>query len=239
MALLEVSDFGKQFINHRLQVKRQAVNNIHFKLEEGQFLGIIGKSGSGKSTILKSIYRTYLPDQGNIYFDSNHLGKIDITKISEREMIYLRKFEISYVSQFLDVLPRITCRELVEKSLQEMGVEHSIAKVEAESALTHFELDEKLWDVYPNTFSGGEKLRLNIAMATVKQPRLLLLDEPTASLDQQSKMKVREVIEKLKHSGTSLIGIFHDIEFIEGLCDSIFNMNDHQPVTTIGNTYES
>jgi len=239
MPMLEVVDFGKRFTNHHLNVTRQAVDNIHFQLEKGQFLGIIGKSGSGKSTILKSIYRTYLPDHGHIYFDSKQLGKIDITKATEREMIYLRKHEIGYVSQFLNVMPRTTCRQLVEKALMEMGVSNFVAKAEAEKALTHFELDEKLWDTYPNTFSGGEKLRLNIAMAIVKKPRLLLLDEPTASLDQQSKLKVREVIEKLKESGTTLIGIFHDIEFMENLCDEIFDMSEKKMAVLAGDYNES
>lgn len=223
--MLEVIQFGKTFTNHQLQTKRKAVSNIDFKLEKGQFLGIVGKSGSGKSTILKSIYRTYLPDEGHIYFDSERFGKVDLTKVTERQMIYLRKHEIGYVSQFLNVMPRTTSRELVENAILEMGESEQTAKVEAEKALSHFELDERLWDTFPNTFSGGEKLRLNIAMATVKKPRLLLLDEPTASLDQQSKLKVREVIEKLKNSGTTLVGIFHDIEFMENLCDHVYDMN--------------
>lgn len=231
MPMLEVVDFGKTFINHHLHVKRKAVEHIHFAVEEGSFLGIVGKSGSGKSTILKSIYRTYLPDEGHIYFDSKRFGKIDITKATDREMIYLRKYEIGYVSQFLNVMPRTTCRELVEKSLQEMGVQEVQAQEEAERALAHFELDPALWDTYPTTFSGGEKLRLNIAMAVVKKPRLLLLDEPTASLDHQSKIKVREVIEKLKQDGTTMIGIFHDIEFMEDLCDDIFDMNAKEVVS--------
>lgn len=90
--------------------------------------------------------------------------------------------------------------------------------------LLHFEIDKELWDTYPNNFSGGEKLRLNIARAMVKRPRLLLLDEPTASLDNSSKIKVRELIEQLKSEGTTMIGIFHDIEFMEGLCDKTYNM---------------
>ncbi|KAB8137767.1 phosphonate C-P lyase system protein PhnL [Gracilibacillus oryzae] len=226
MTFLEVRNFGKSFTSHQLGSTRQAVENINFDLDKGQFIGIIGKSGSGKSTILKSIYRTYLPDEGSIYFDSKRFGFIDLFKASERQMIYLRKHEIGYVSQFLNVMPRTTARHLVEQALMEMGAVKETAAIRAEQALTHFDLDPQLWDTFPNTFSGGEKLRLNIAIATVKEPRLLLLDEPTASLDQQSKVKVREVIEKLKASGTTLIGIFHDIEFMENLCDKVFDMKN-------------
>lgn len=228
MAILEVIDFSKRFTNHHLGKTRVAVEQIDFKLKQGQFLAIVGKSGSGKSTILKSIYRTYLPDKGQILYQSERFGIVDLCNISEREMIYLRKHEIGYVSQFLSVMPRTTAKQLVANALLEMEVSEEQAYFEAEKLLTHFELDLKLWNVFPNTFSGGEKLRLNIAMATVKKPRLLLLDEPTASLDRQSKIKVREMIEKLKENGTTLVGIFHDLEFIEGLCDSIYDMQSNR-----------
>ncbi|ASN07040.1 phosphonate C-P lyase system protein PhnL [Virgibacillus necropolis] len=231
MSMLEIKNFGKQFTIHHLDKTMQAVENINFSLEAGEFIGIVGKSGSGKSTILKSIYRTYLPDSGSLLYDSERFDKIDLSKATERQMLYLRKYEIGYVSQFLNVMPRTTSRQLVEKALLETGEPEWVARREAEKALTHFELDPKLWDTYPTTFSGGEKLRLNIAMATVKKPRLLLLDEPTASLDQQSKMKVREIIEKLKANGTNLVGIFHDIEFMESLCDKVFDMKTRQLIT--------
>ncbi|MGK7377054.1 phosphonate C-P lyase system protein PhnL [Planococcus sp. 1R117A] len=224
MSMLEIAGFGKRFTIHHLNKTMPAIEDISFSLEAGEFIGIVGKSGSGKSTILKSIYRTYLPDIGRILYDSEKFGLVDLSQISERQMLYLRKYEIGYVSQFLNVMPRTTCRQLVTNALHEMGESEELAALEAEKALTHFELDPKLWDSYPNTFSGGEKLRLNIAMATVKKPRLLLLDEPTASLDQQSKVKVREIIEKLKRNGTTLVGIFHDIEFMEGLCDKVYDM---------------
>lgn len=228
MTMLEITDFGKRFTIHHLGKTMPAIEHINFSLEAGEFIGIVGKSGSGKSTILKSIYRSYLPDTGKLLYDSARFGLVDLATISEREMLYLRKYEIGYVSQFLNVMPRTTCRQLVINALLEMGETEEVALIEAEKALAHFEMNPKLWDSYPNTFSGGEKLRLNIAMATVKKPRLLLLDEPTASLDQQSKVRVREMIEKLKNKGTTLVGIFHDIEFMEGLCDKVFDMQTRE-----------
>jgi alpha-D-ribose 1-methylphosphonate 5-triphosphate synthase subunit PhnL len=240
MAMLEIKDFGKRFTIHHLEKTMPAIEHINFSLEAGEFIGIVGKSGSGKSTILKSIYRSYLPDTGNILYNSARFGQVDLATISERKMLYLRQYEIGYVSQFLNVMPRTTCRQLVINALLEMGESEEVALKESGEALTHFEMDPKLWDSYPNTFSGGEKLRLNIAMATVKNPRLLLLDEPTASLDQQSKVKVREMIEKLKNKGTTLVGIFHDIEFMEGLCDKVYDIQSRQQTVlkeTI--TYES
>ncbi|MGP9043805.1 phosphonate C-P lyase system protein PhnL [Cytobacillus kochii] len=225
MTFLKIEGLEKNFQIVHLGQTIHAVQQLNFSMNQGEFIGITGKSGSGKSTILKSIYRTYLPEAGRIYFDSEKYGWIDLQKATEREIIYLRKYEIGYVSQFLNVMPRTTARELVEQSVLETGRSLLEAQKEAEEVLSHFELDRKLWDTYPNTFSGGEKLRLNIAIAAVKKPRLLLLDEPTASLDQQSKQKVKEVIQKLKESGTTLLGVFHDIEFMDELCDHIFEMS--------------
>lgn len=221
--LLEVNHVSKSFTIHHLNKTIQAIKDIHFSLNKGDFIGIIGKSGSGKSTILKLIYRTYLPGEGEIMYHSDKYGKIDLLQATEQEMIDLRKFEIGYVSQFLNVMPRMTARKIVEQSVLEMGKTKVEAEIIAAQALKQFDLDESIWDNYPVTFSGGEKLRLNIARAIVKKPRLLLLDEPTASLDQESKLKVRKAIEQLKAEGTTLIGIFHDLEFMDGLCDYVYD----------------
>lgn len=223
--MIKIEGFSKSFVLYHLNRHIQACSNVELSVCAGEFLGITGKSGSGKSTILKCIYRSYLPGEGAIYYDSKALGKVNIYDLTEREMIYLRRYEIGYVSQFLNVLPRTTAREIVEQSLLEMGCEKEIAFQEAVRMLDYFGLDEELWESYPINFSGGEKLRLNIAAAMIKKPRLLLLDEPTASLDQASKIKVRGLIEKLKNDGTTMIGIFHDLEFMEGLCDKEYHMN--------------
>lgn len=222
--LLKIENLYKTFTIHNLGKYIKASQNINISLNKGEFIGITGKSGSGKSTILKCIYRTYTTDKGNIWYESEKFGLVNLLNISERQMIYLRKYEIGYISQFLNSMPRTTAREIVEHSVLEMGYSKEYASREAEKMLEHFEFGRELWDSYPNTFSGGEKLRLNIARAMVKHPRLLLLDEPTASLDSYSKEKVRELIEQLKFEGTTMIGIFHDIDFMEGLCDKKYNM---------------
>ena len=111
-------------------------------------------------------------------------------------------------------------------ALLETGVSGEDAKSRSEEMLTYFRLPENLWDIYPNTFSGGERLRLNLAHTMVKQPRLMLLDEPTASLDNKTKLLVKDMLVKLKSQGTSMIGIFHDLEFMDGLCDRVFNISE-------------
>lgn len=224
-SILKIDELKKTFVNHYLEKTIRPLDGISFEIDQGDFLGIVGKSGSGKSTIIKCIYRTYLTSDGAIWYDSAAYGKVNLSELEERKMIYLRKFEIGYVSQFLDVMPRTTSLDLVINSLLETGESYEKSKEIAKQTLRHFDIPENLWDSFPNTFSGGEKLRLNISMAIVKKPRLLLLDEPTASLDNESKLKVRESIEKLKAEGTTMVGIFHDLEFMEGLTDYEFHMS--------------
>lgn len=222
--MLEIKGLSKQFHMYVNNQTIKACEDISLTLQEKEFIGITGKSGSGKSTILKGIYRTNYPQEGSILYNSAHYGVLDLCKASERQIIYLRKYEIGYVSQFLKIMPRTTALEVIENAVMEMGDSEAVAKEKAVEMLKHFEIDPSLWNVYPNTFSGGEKLRLNIAAAMVKKPRLLLLDEPTASLDKSSKLKVKNLIEQLKQEGTTMLGIFHDLEFMEGVCDHEFNM---------------
>ncbi|MDR3585412.1 MAG: ATP-binding cassette domain-containing protein [Desulfosporosinus sp.] len=224
--ILAIEHLSKSFTIHNLDKHIEALHDISIDLKAGEFVGITGKSGSGKSTVFKCIYRTYAAQKGSIWYNSEKFGPLNLAEISERQMIYLRKYEIGYVSQFLSIMPRTTAQELVKHAVLEMGHEEDYAEREANSMLEHFELDRELWDCYPGTFSGGEKLRLNIARAMVKRPRLLLLDEPTASLDHASKLKVRELIEQLKREGTTMMGIFHDIEFMENLCSREYTMRD-------------
>ncbi|WP_040346821.1 phosphonate C-P lyase system protein PhnL [Neobacillus bataviensis] len=222
--ILSIEGLAKSFKLHNLNKRIKAINNISLYVKEGEFIGITGKSGSGKSTILKCIYRTYLSDEGDIWYNSTKFGPINLASANEREIVDLRKHEIGYVSQFLNVMPRTTARELVKQSIMEMGYQEYTAEMETVKMLEHFELDRELWDSYPATFSGGEKLRLNIARAMVKRPRLLLLDEPTASLDGASKQKVKVLIKQLMEEGTTMLGIFHDLEFMKDLCDREYNI---------------
>ncbi|ATW26638.1 phosphonate C-P lyase system protein PhnL [Candidatus Formimonas warabiya] len=224
--ILSIEHLSKSFTIHNLDKHIDALRDVSLSLKKGEFAGITGKSGSGKSTIFKCIYRTYAPQKGAIRYHSLKFGPIDLAEAGEREMIYLRKHEIGYVSQFLNAMPRTTARELVGQAVLEMGCDRDYAEKEAQTILAHFELAPDLWDSYPATFSGGEKLRLNIARAMVKRPRLLLLDEPTASLDVAAKWRVRALIEQLMREGTTMMGIFHDLAFMENLCTRKYTVQD-------------
>ena len=223
--ILEIKNLAKSFYLHNPGLVIPSCRDINITLHKGEFVGIVGISGAGKSTILKCVYRSYLPMQGEINYDSEAFGWIDLARASEREILYLRRREIGYVSQFLHVMPRTTAKEHVMDALLDMGMDARSAESAAMDMLAYFKLPESLWGIYPSTFSGGERLRLNLAHAMVKHPRLLMLDEPTASLDNKTKLLVRDMLKTLKGMNTSMIGIFHDIEFMEGVCDKVFNIS--------------
>lgn len=226
MSILEIQHLTKNFFLHNANREIHSCNDVSFSLEDGEFLGIVGRSGAGKSTILKCIHRTYLPTEGEMLYHSAAFGKISLVSASEREILYLRRSEIGYVSQFLNIMPRTTAKEHVMNALTEIGYDKQKAEQQAKEMLSYFQLPENLWDLYPNTFSGGERLRLNLAHTMVKQPRLMLLDEPTASLDDKSKLLVRDMLIRLKNENTSIIGIFHDLNFMDGLCDRVYNISE-------------
>jgi len=225
IGLLEVRNLSKSFRLHALDKTLSGCGGVSFTVDQGEFVGITGRSGSGKSTVLKLVYRTYLAETGEVWYNSEALGEVELGHLDERLVLDLRRRELGYISQFLGVIPRTTAREVLEHAVLDRGGQADEAHDRAEAMLAHFELDRGLWDSYINTFSGGEKLRLNIARAMVKGPRLLLLDEPTASLDQHSKERVRVLLEQLKAEGVTMLGIFHDLEFMGALCDREYPMN--------------
>lgn len=223
--ILKVSDLCKTFTLHQFKKKILGCKDVSFSVHKGQFVGITGKSGTGKSTVLKCIYRSYLPTSGEIFFNSQLLGNVNLAGSAEQDIVSVRRQEIGYISQFLKVLPQVTALAVVAETLIDIGYNREQADTQAKDMLRHFQIPENLWDTYPNTFSGGEKLRLNLAQAMIKGPRLLLLDEPTASLDEYSKGLVKEMIIRLKNSGTAMVGIFHDLAFMKDLVDIKYRMD--------------
>ncbi len=225
--ILSVEGLYKSFTLHQQErIEIVGCHNVNLFVRSGEFIGITGKSGSGKSSLLKCIFRSYLPSAGHIYFASSDWGQVDLCTLDLQTLIDIRRYEIGYVSQFLHPLPRVTAHGMVCESLQLAGWHKESTAKEAERMLDSFQLAKHLWHAYPNTFSGGEKLRLNLAIAMVKQPRILLLDEPTASLDRESKDVLRKLLLVCKQNGTSMLGIFHDLEFMDGLVDRVYEMQN-------------
>jgi len=207
--------------------ERMVVNpffDLSFHIPKGQFLGIAGPSGIGKSSILKCVYRSYLPTSGNIWYDSESYGRVNLAQADERQIIHLRRNEMSYVTQFLKVIPRVSAQDVVAERLLPKGYDLESARVKARDMLSRLRIPKELWDAFPATFSGGEQQRVNLARALIAQPRLLVLDEPTASLDNQTKEIVLSILREMKDEGTTMLGVFHDWEVMGQIADDIFDL---------------
>jgi alpha-D-ribose 1-methylphosphonate 5-triphosphate synthase subunit PhnL len=225
--ILEVRNLSKTFILHNLNNKKiEALTDVNFSINQGEVVGLTGKSGSGKSTLIKSIYRTYLATSGEMVYHSKKYGLIDLVKASQHKIIDLRRNEITYCSQFLKVIPRVTAIDIVAENIIKKEADRPMAREEAKELINALGLPRELWDSYPMNFSGGEQQRINIARAIIAKPRFLLVDEPTASLDQKTKDVVIRLILDLKQYGTSVLCITHDNYTLESLTDKNIHLQE-------------
>jgi alpha-D-ribose 1-methylphosphonate 5-triphosphate synthase subunit PhnL len=232
MNILEINDLSKLFQLYILNNKRiEGLKNIHFTVKEGEIVGLTGKSGSGKSSLMKCIYRTYLASSGEILYSSG-AGVIDLVRADDHEIIALRKNEITYCSQFLSVIPRVPAVDVVCERLFRVEKDKDQARLKAREMLEDLGLPVELWDAFPVTFSGGEQQRINVARAIISRPRLLLIDEPTASLDPRTKDIVIRMILELKKHGTSVLCISHDEYTLERLVDRRLHLQHGEIVET-------
>lgn len=225
MLKLEVKNLNKTFTVHTQgSIEVKGYENINFQVKQGEFLSLFGPSGAGKSSILKTLYRTYTTTNGNIIYYRENGSTIDIASASESEILSLRKAELGYVSQFLQILPRVSAVEVVSEQLLLKGESEDVSRAKAKEMLDYLSIREELFDLSPLTFSGGEQQRVNIAKGIIAPKSLLLLDEPTASLDKTNTMKVVEKLKELKEQGVAMVGIFHDLEAMEMISDRIYEL---------------
>jgi alpha-D-ribose 1-methylphosphonate 5-triphosphate synthase subunit PhnL len=227
MEKLIVKNIAKEFTVHtRGGLKINGYENISFELNRGEFLSLYGPSGLGKSSVLKALYRTYTTTSGEILFYTQDGDVIDIAHAKESEILALRKESVGYVSQFLQVLPRISAVDIVSQPLIDKGESEMIARDKAKEMLSFLNIKEELFDVSPLTFSGGEQQRVNIAKGIIAPKSLLLLDEPTASLDKNNTYKVIDKLLEIKKAGVSMVGIFHDIDCMKRISDKVYDMKE-------------
>ena len=227
MRLLDVTNYSKRFHIYHLGREIPVFEDLTFTLDEGQFLLVSGPNGVGKSTLLRCLYRSYLPSGGQAIYYSLH-GEIDLARAADVDMLSLRQEEIGFVTQFLRPRPRVSALELVAEPLLAFDMAAGDALDQAALLLETFGLKRDLWDAYPTTFSGGEQQKVNLARALIAPRRLLLLDEPTASLDNETRGSLAYRLAELKAQGVALIGVFHHPEDVEHLIDdTIPLMNAH------------
>ncbi|AVF36013.1 phosphonate C-P lyase system protein PhnL [Rahnella sikkimica] len=222
---LRVENLSKTFVLHNQHgVRLPVFSNASLEVKAGECVVLHGHSGSGKSTLLRSLYGNYLPDSGKIWVE--HQGhEIDMVSAEAREILSVRRHTVGWVSQFLRVIPRISALNLVMQPLLELGVDKAQSEARASALLRHLNVPERLWHLAPSTFSGGEQQRVNIARGFVVDYPVLLLDEPTASLDATNRAAVVTLIEQAKARGAAVVGIFHDEDVRERVADRLYVMS--------------
>ncbi|AXC49462.1 ATP-binding cassette domain-containing protein [Paracoccus suum] len=222
--VLEVSDLSKSFTMHHLGRTLPAFEDLGFTLDEGEFLLLSGANGAGKSTLLRTIWRSYLPEAGRVVFTRADGGRIDLARAADVDIALLRRHEIGFVTQFLTARPRVPAEDIVAEPLLSAGQPLVKARAAARAALASYGIKPDLWPAYPATFSGGEQQKVNLARALILPPRLLLLDEPTASLDAGARAALIARLSALKAQGTAMIGVFHHPGDVLALIDREFSL---------------
>ncbi|CAM3603419.1 phosphonate C-P lyase system protein PhnL [Rouxiella silvae] len=221
---LRVEKLSKTFVLHNQQgIRLPVFHNASLDVNAGECVVLHGHSGSGKSTLLRSLYGNYLPDSGHIWVKHQEQW-VDMVSAQAREILDVRRHSVGWVSQFLRVIPRISALNLVMQPLVELGIDKPQAEQRASELLQHLNVPERLWQLAPSTFSGGEQQRVNIARGFIVDYPVLLLDEPTASLDATNRAAVVTLIEKAKARGAAVVGIFHDEDVRERVADRLHVM---------------
>ncbi|MCX5495996.1 phosphonate C-P lyase system protein PhnL [Kaistia dalseonensis] len=221
---LTLESVSKTFTLHlREGMKIGVVENVGFSVMPGECVVLGGPSGAGKSSILKMIYGNYRCDEGRILLRDGE-EMVDVASAAPRRILALRASVMGYVSQFLRVIPRVSALDIVAGAASEGGVGQCEAWAKAERLLTLLNVPERLWSLPPATFSGGEQQRVNIARGLAAERPLLLLDEPTASLDAVNRAVVVRLIEEKKKAGAAIVGIFHDEDVRDLVADRIVDV---------------
>lgn len=223
-AMIDIADANKTFTMH-LQggIELPVVRGVTFHVEPGECVVLSGPSGAGKSSILKMIFGNYRCDSGRIGI--RHRGEvIDLATAEPRQVLNVRRATIGYVSQFLRAVPRVATIDVVAEPLIVNGMTRVDAQARAGELLHRLNIPERLWQLPPTTFSGGEQQRVNIARGFISDLPILLLDEPTASLDAANRAVVVALVAEKKRQGVAMVAIVHDDEIRHLIADRIVDV---------------
>ncbi len=222
--LIQARGLSKTFVLHQQDgLTLPVLHDVSLTLHSGECVALCGPSGAGKSSLLKALYANYLVQQGSLTL-LHHGQMVELTRATPPQLIAIREQTLGYVSQFLRVIPRVPALDLVAEPLLPRGYTQAEARREAGEWLARLNIPERLWQLPPATFSGGEQQRVNIARGMIAPRPILLLDEPTASLDAANRQVVIQLIQEAKARGAGLIGIFHDQDTREAVADRLYDV---------------
>jgi alpha-D-ribose 1-methylphosphonate 5-triphosphate synthase subunit PhnL len=222
--MLRAEAVGKTFVLH-LQggVALPVLDGVALEVGAGQCVALAGPSGAGKSTLMRALHGNYRIDRGRILV--RHMGDlIDLAAADPRTVLDIRRETLGYVSQFLRVVPRVSALNVVTEAAMLAGATAPAAREAATRLLLRLNIPARLHGLPPATFSGGEQQRVNLARGFVARRPVLLLDEPTASLDPANAAIVVDLIREAKAQGAAIVGIFHDAAVREAVADSLLTV---------------
>lgn len=223
--MIAIKNVSKTFTLHNQGAAViKVMQDAHLSVQPGECVALTGASGTGKSTLMRMIYGNYLAASGRI-----QIGDIDVAQADPRQILQLRRDTLGYVSQFLRVVPRVPTINVVADPLLTTGTPADKAHQIAANLLARLNIPERLWQLSPTTFSGGEQQRVNIARGFAYPYPALLLDEPTASLDATNRDTVLTLIEEAKARGAAILGIFHDTDARDRICDRVVDVTRFTP----------
>jgi alpha-D-ribose 1-methylphosphonate 5-triphosphate synthase subunit PhnL len=208
--MLRAEHLSKAFVLHNQGgTVLPVLADVGLSVHAGEAVVLAGPSGTGKSTLLRILYGNYRPSTGSVQV--LHDGRmVDIVTADPRLVLEVRRRTLGYVSQFLRVIPRVSALDIVRDPMLGRGVADAEATRRARDMLARLNLPERLWSLPPATFSGGEQQRVNIARSFVDPTPIMLLDEPTASLDAGNREVVVDLVADARAAGAAIVGIFHD-----------------------------
>lgn len=223
--MLELRDLNKSFeLHHQHGAHLDVLRGLDLRLHAGECVVLSGPSGAGKSTLLRVIYANYRPSYGIVHV--RHADRwLDLAKATPHEVLDVRRRTLGYVSQFLRVIPRVPALDIVAEPLLQAGTDEPEARRRAGDMLHRLNVPERLWTLPPGTFSGGEQQRVNIARGLIVRRPILLLDEPTASLDAENRDVVAQLLAEARAAGSALLGIFHDEDMRDRVATRLFPMH--------------
>jgi alpha-D-ribose 1-methylphosphonate 5-triphosphate synthase subunit PhnL len=220
--ILRVEGLCKGFTLHLQRgVRIPVLAGVALELHAGECVCLAGPSGAGKTTLMRSLYANYRAEGGRILI-RHHGTLVDLAAADPRTILAVRRDTMGYVSQFLRVMPRVPALDIVAEVLTARGVALEPAREQARALLLRLNIPSRLHDIPPATFSGGEQQRVNLARGFIGGHPVLLLDEPTASLDDENRQVVSGMIQEAKQQGRAVLGIFHDLEVRDAVADRLF-----------------